>query len=238
MSKIAGLLFDKDGTIIDFYKTWVPINRDMALEAAGGDLELARQLLRAGGHDPDTDIIAPSAALAASSVEAIADCFALTLKHRAPADLLAIITRNFRDGGAKYAVLIDGVAERVKALAARGYRLGIATNDTLDGMHASLGRHADLMGLFKFHAGSDSGYGSKPLPGMGIAFAEAMGLAPASCAMIGDTLHDLEMARLAGFGLRVGVLTGSSFREHLAPHADFVIDSVCDLPDLLDRHGS
>ena len=28
---IRGILFDKDGTIIDYWRTWVPINREAAL---------------------------------------------------------------------------------------------------------------------------------------------------------------------------------------------------------------
>jgi phosphoglycolate phosphatase len=236
MAKIEGLLFDKDGTILDFYKTWVPINRDMAYEAAGGNSALAYELLRAGGHDPETDIVAPGAILGASSVEDIADCFASTLKNRTADQIVPIIAKHFRQGGAKYAVLIEGVVEHVKELGSRGFRLGLATNDTMDGMRASLGRYEGLIDIFEFHAGCDSGHGSKPAPGMGLAFAEAMGLDPSECAIIGDTSHDLEMGRRAGFGLRIGVLTGPNLRHDLEPHADYVIGSVCDLPDLLGQN--
>lgn len=236
MSKIEGLLFDKDGTILDFYKTWVPINRDMAFDAAGGDPELARALLRGGGHDPDTNVIAPRAVLGASSVEDIADCFAETLKNRAPADLIPLIAKHFREGGAKYAVIIEGAADQIRSLAARGYRIGLATNDTADGLRASLGRYEGLIDLFEFVAGCDSGYGSKPLPGMGLAFAETMGLAPAACAIIGDTSHDLEMGRRAQFGLRIGVLTGPNLRHDLEPHADHVVESILHLDSVLHPH--
>lgn len=238
MPKIAGLLFDKDGTILDFYKTWVPINRKMALEAAGGDPELARTLLKSGGHDPDSNIIAPGTVLGAGGVEAIADCFAATLKNRARADLAAIVARHFGQGGAEHAVIIEGAYEHLKTLTARGYRLGLATNDTMEGLRGSLGKYDGLFDLFEFHVACDSGYGAKPAPGMGRAFAEYVGLAPSRCAMIGDTSHDLEMARLAGFGLRIGVLTGPYLRPELEPHADHVIDSVCDLAGLLETLDS
>ncbi len=235
MARIEGLLFDKDGTILDFYRTWIPINRAMALEAARGDKELARELLKSGGHDPDTDVIAPGAVLSAGSVEAIADCFASTLGASARAELVVLISRCFGEGGAKHAVAIDGAIEHVKALAADGYRLGVATNDTIEGLFASLGQHPGLIELFDFVAGCDSGFGCKPGPGMGLAFAEAVKLSPAACAMIGDSTHDLEMAKSAGFGLRIGVLTGPAFRHDLEPHADHVIGSVHDLRELLDR---
>ncbi len=95
MSAIRGLLFDKDGTILDFYKTWVPINRDLALDAAGGDAVLAAELLRAGGNDPDTDIIAPGAVLSAAGIVAIAACFADAMGPRAPTDLVDIVAAEF-----------------------------------------------------------------------------------------------------------------------------------------------
>lgn len=234
MPKITGLLFDKDGTILDFYKTWVPINRAMALDAAGGDPEIARALLAAGGHDPDTDLIAPRAILGASGVEAIADCFAATLKNKTPGDMAPLIAKHFREGGGKYAVIIEGAAEQLRALRARGYKLGIATNDTQDGLKTSIGRFEGLIDLFDFAAGCDSGHGSKPLPGMGLAFAEAIGCPPSACAIIGDTAHDLEMGRHAEFGLRIGVLTGSNSREDLEPYADHVLESILFLDRILE----
>ncbi|MFN0217634.1 MAG: HAD family hydrolase [Hyphomicrobium sp.] len=229
MAEIKGLLFDKDGTVLDFYKTWGPINRDMAFEAAEGDAQLAAEILRAGGHDPETNIVASGGALAAASVEGIVDCFAKTLNGRGTQDLHALVAKHFREGGAKYATLIDGAVDHITALGEAGYRLGIATNDTVDGLHASFGRFEGLLDLFAFTVASDSGHGSKPAPGMGLAFAEAMSLEPAACAIIGDSKHDLEMGRIAGFGLRVGVLTGPALRADLMPHADIVIDSVRDL---------
>jgi phosphoglycolate phosphatase len=51
--------------------------------------------------------------------------------------------------------------------------------------------------------------------------------------MVGDNLHDLEMARAAGAGLRIGVLTGTGTREELAPHADLCLASIAELPDAL-----
>ena len=233
MSRITGLLFDKDGTILDFYKTWIPINRDMAIDAAGGDAILAAELLRAGGHDPDTNIVAPGAVLSAAGVIGIAKCFADALGERAPPDLVEIVSRNFRDGGGKYATLIEGASGEIARFGALGYRLGLATNDTVAGLHASMGRCGDLVRHFEFLVGCDSGNGAKPEPGMGLAFAAATGLHPSSCAIIGDSIHDLEMGTRAGFGLRVGVLTGPSLREDLEPHADVVIDSILELADVL-----
>src|SRR3546814_12738269 len=59
------------------------------------------------------------------------------------------------------------------------------------------------------------------------------GLDPAAVAVVGDSRHDLEMGRRAGCGLLVGVLTGTSSRDDLAPHAHHVIDSIAELEALM-----
>src|SRR5262245_27604823 len=103
---IRAILFDKDGTIIDYWRTWVPINRQVALFAAHGDAELAAELLRQGGHDPATDRVAPGSALAAGSVDDIAETFAAHLGAGTPPDLAAGIEAIFRRGGAAHSALI------------------------------------------------------------------------------------------------------------------------------------
>ena len=46
---IKGILFDKDGTLVDFNRTWFAIGDRLALEAAGGDRDRADALLRSAG---------------------------------------------------------------------------------------------------------------------------------------------------------------------------------------------
>jgi phosphoglycolate phosphatase len=53
-----------------------------------------------------------------------------------------------------------------------------------------------------------------------------VGLAPRRTAVVGDSPADLRMARAAGAGLTVGVLTGVGGRADLEPLADLLIGSV------------
>jgi phosphoglycolate phosphatase len=231
---MRGILFDKDGTLIDYWKTWLPINRETALFAAHGDHLLADELLRCGGQDPATDTVVPGSALAVGSHDEIAAVFAARLGGAAPANLAREIERIFRRGGARHSVLIDGVAVALESLKRDGFRLGLATNDSVGGLQSSLGRH-DVLRHFDFYAGCDSGFGVKPGPGMVLAFCKVVGLEPCNIVVVGDAVHDLEMARRAGAGMKVGVLTGTSPRKELAPHADLIIESVAELPAHLDR---
>ena len=170
--KIRGILFDKDGTILDYARTWVPINRAAALHAASGDEALAAELLRAHGQDPDTGAVVGGSLLAAGSIAEIADAFAAHLGERAPADLTADLDRVFTEGGAKHAVLIPGADRTLATFKRRGLRIGVATNDSIGGLKASLQR-TGILDLFDFAVGFDSGHGTKPDPGMALAFCKA-----------------------------------------------------------------
>jgi phosphoglycolate phosphatase len=225
---ITGILFDKDGTIIDYWRTWLPINREVALFVADQDRALADELLRLGGHDPLTDRIVPGSPLAAGDYVAIAQAFAAHPRIEATPALLAGIERIFRAGGAAHSALVSGAHDTIAELKRRGFRVGLATNDSVGGLEASLMPHG-LLGMFDFTAGCDSGFGTKPEAGMAVAFCKAMGIVPAQAAMVGDAVHDLAMGRAAKFGLGVGVLSGTSDRADLEAYADLIVDSVSDL---------
>lgn len=234
---IRGVLFDKDGTLLDYARTWPPINREAAIYAAGGDVTLAGELLTLGGQDPATGRVQPGSVLAVGTHEEIAAVFAGRLRGRTPPGLAEAIAHIFCEGGARHAVLVEGALAALRTLAAAGLRLGVATNDGIGGLRASLGRHPEANALLEFQYGCDSGHGAKPSPGMALAFCAAAGLEPASIAVVGDGVHDLEMGRRAGAGLRVGVLGGTSGRADLAPYADLMLASVADLPAHLAPAG-
>ncbi len=235
MTKLRGVLFDKDGTLLDFGRTWEPVNRRAALHAAGGDAALAQRLLRACGMDPETGRVEADSLFAASSTGEIARAM---IDHGARVDLAALtetLDRFFVDGAADSVPLTD-LAGLFSKLKERGLKLGIASSDN----EASIRLMAERTGiaeLLDFVAGYDSGHGVKPGPGMIHAFADAVGIEPRHVVMVGDNTHDLHMARSATAGLAVGVLSGTGAREHLEPIADHVIDGVDDLLDLLDSLG-
>src|SRR5262249_57867974 len=74
----------------------------------------------------------------------------------------------FRRGGARHGRLVPAARATLLELRRRGYRLGVATNDSLGGLEASLGPH-DILSLFEFKVGADCGFGAKPEPGLAFA---------------------------------------------------------------------
>ena len=230
---IRAILFDKDGTLLDYAKTWLPINRAATEAISRGDDALAATLLRAGGHDPDTDTIAAGSALAAGTAAEVAELWApLLVAAGQPAPILQALTeeidRIFSSKGIQCATPVCDLGSFLDDLASRGVRSGIATSDSYAAAIATVD-HLGITEKFDFICGYDSGFGTKPGPGMVHAFCTALGLTPAEVAMVGDNTHDLEMGRAAGAGLVVGVLTGSSKTADLAPFADHVLPDITGL---------
>jgi phosphoglycolate phosphatase-like HAD superfamily hydrolase len=73
---------------------------------------------------------------------------------------------------------------------------------------------------------ADDGIKAKPAPDMVLAICNRMNIDPSKTMVIGDTIADLKMARAAGAGLVVGVLSGVSSARDLVEYADVLIESV------------
>ncbi len=231
--KYRGILFDKDGTLLDFHATWLPIYRFAAAEFAGGDAELAARLLWNFGYLPGENRIVGGSLLAAGNNREIAAAWAGELGQPDEAEAVAgRLDEIFRDLGATEATPVAALAPTLRTLRQSGRRLGVATADSYQGILNTL-QAFDVLQEFDFLAGYDSGHGVKPDAGMVLAFCAHMSLAAGSVVVVGDNRHDIEMGRNAGAGLCVGVLTGTSTRGELESIADIVLDDIGRLPDVL-----
>lgn len=231
---IKGILFDKDGTLLDYVATWMPLNHEAALAAAGGDQGLAARLLAASGYDAAAGRVRAGSPLAASTNREIAAGWAEFLPGRDVAELTRLMEEIFTQGGRHSATPVAELAPLLARLKARGLSLGVATSDSEAGAHATLA-HFGVIELLDFLAGYDSGFTPKPSANLVEGFCAATGLTAAKVCVVGDNSHDLEMGRAAGAGLVVGVLTGTSELGDLAPLADRVLESIVALEALLDE---
>lgn len=229
MQDIAAVLFDKDGTLFDFHATWGAWTAFLVHELAGGEAQRAAHLAGVMGYQLAERRFRPESPVIAGTPQ---DLAALLLPHLPGNTAASLMDRmNALAADAPMAEAVP-LAPLMAGLRARGLRLGVATNDA----EAPARAHLSAVGVieaFDFVAGFDSGHGAKPAPGMLLAFAERVGVAPARVAMVGDSLHDLAAGRAAGM-ITVGVLTGLAAADDLAPMADVVVPDIGHLPALLD----
>jgi phosphoglycolate phosphatase len=222
--RIKGVLFDKDGTLLDYHRTWAPINRAAAELAGAGDPALTARLLDVGGMDASTGITRPDSLFAAGNTREIAQAWVdagCSMTATALTDALdrLFVTRADR------AIPVTDLAPLFMRLRELGLFLGIASSDS----QAAIGRLVDRLGLgdlIDFIAGYDSGCGTKPEPGMLFAFCKAVAIYPSEVAVVGDNLHDMNMAVAGGAGLRIAVLTGTGTVETLTPSCDFCLPDI------------
>jgi phosphoglycolate phosphatase len=236
MARIRAILFDKDGTLLDFHATWSAFARELAAEAAGGNEEEAARLLERTGYNRQTSRFEAGSILAAgTNAEVVAAMFP-SLAGEALRLRIADADRRSAELARSRAVPLAGIVEALGILHRSGYRLGLATNDSTAGAEATLASFG-IAHLFDAAFGYDAVANPKPAPDVVHAFAAATGLPPAEIAMVGDNTHDIITARNAGAGLALGVLSGTGRRSDLAPIADAVLDSVTELPAYLDRRS-
>lgn len=223
---LRGILLDKDGTIFDFAATWGPWLERVIAEESGPDLQLGAAIAERLGFDRAALSFAQDSSVIAGTPDEQVEMIAELLPPARRVGLLERIEALAAE--APLVPVTPDVPALLAQLRAQGAALGVLTNDAEAPTWEHL-RAIECADSFDFVAGYDSGFGAKPQAGGCLAFARQMGLKPEQCAMVGDSLTDLRAGAAAGM-IRVGVLTGPATHQELAPEADVVLGSICELP--------
>lgn len=125
-------------------------------------------------------------------------------------------------------LVFPGVADGLAALRRRDVALAVATSKFHASAEALLGS-AGLRDFFGVVLGADEVTRPKPDPEMGRLILERIGVPAGRAAMVGDTTHDLLMARAVGMR-SIGVTYGvHSRRELLSAEPSWLADSFDDV---------
>lgn len=131
--------------------------------------------------------------------------------------------------------LFDGARELIADLHARGHTLAVATGKARRGLDRAFS-HSGLGAYFHASRTADETH-SKPHPAMIEELLDELMVAPARALMIGDTTHDLEMARNAGVA-SLGAGFGAHPPENLAGFGALAVcGSFAELADWLRTHA-
>jgi phosphoglycolate phosphatase len=200
------IVFDWDGTLMDSAACIAT-----SLQAACGDLGYpvpsdrdARYVIGLGLHDAMAHVLP---GVAPAQYEPVVERY----RHH----FLA------RDGGT---TLFSGVAELVRGLHERGHLLAVATGKTRRGLDRAL-EASGLAHYFDATRCADEGE-SKPHPGMLQWLMAKLKVEPTRTLMIGDTTHDLQMARAAGVP-RVAIAHGAHEACDLAEYEPLACVADC-----------
>lgn len=233
------IIFDKDGTLIDFIATWVPLIRKRVaflLKALGRDGELESFLLKSWGIAPLTGKIDPRGPCpVAPRIEEIVIGTMALYQHGYPWDeAKQLVTQAFDQADAdsnrgEMLKPVKGIQSIFSHLKSKGFSLALATSDErrdTEAMLSSLGME-DLFDIV-LCAGEVSQ--PKPHPETIFTICRQLSISPKEAIFIGDTVTDMMMGKSARLALTVGILEGGvTPREELEKVADLVVDSIREL---------
>lgn len=228
------IAFDKDGTLIDFEFMWgrLAVAWVERLTTGRTDTNLEHELYSALGYDRPSQRTLPQSPLAIATTGQLHTILGATLfRFGTPWTEAETRVREVSrqvDEQIPLAELVRPTSD-LPALFGRlgsaGLRLAIVTTDH----RVETEEQLQILGIAHLVDGlvcGDDGIPTKPAPDMLLAVCRQLGIEPARTMVVGDTVADLLMARNAGAGSAVAVLTGAGTLALLSQHADAVLDSI------------
>ena len=239
------VIFDKDGTLIDFAGLWAhyTINAVEALMATVDEAANRRKAsshngtLRADlytmmGYDPNTHIFDPHSPVVTAPLTILQTLAAGVLYRHGWGwlDAELQVQRSFAPVMAAPLPLemvraITPLPALFGTLREAHVQIAVVTSDDRTPTLAAL-EWLGVLDQVAFIACADDDYPHKPAPDGIWAACEATGIPLERAVMVGDSTTDMLAGERAGVGLRAAVLTGMMDASVLAPLADVVMESI------------
>lgn len=236
--EIEAILFDKDGTLMDFIYTWRKWG-ELLLARFSSELTkrrrppLSSDLLHVWGIRYDTEGQVSgydrNSPLSMGTMDDLLTLLALEGYKAglswAEARVLATQCREAADETlerSRTARLLPEVTPFLEQCRQAGLRLGIVTSDET----AAAEKHLEWLGIrpyFSVCVGADRVSRGKPYPEMAELACRELGVEAAKAAVIGDTDGDMRMARTAGAAAAIALDEGHAGGREGFPSADAVI---------------
>lgn len=229
------VVFDKDGTLIDFHAMWSDWAEALAARVVAGTTEAVREPLYAMlGYDPAARVARPGGGLISTPMARLREMTIAVLLDAgvgaSDAEHVVAAAWHAPDPATLAQPLAD-LPALVGRLHAASRLVAIATSDdrepTLRTLEA-LGLGARIDGIVC----ADDGVTNKPSGDPVLHLCRELAVDPERTAVVGDSPADIAMGQRAGAGLVVGVRTGVGADADLAG-ADVIVDSIADLEAVL-----
>lgn len=230
---IDTVIFDKDGTIIDFASLWFTwlddihsyITSSLSINNASFKEELYQAL---GLSGVDIDPMSPLAigSLNDSKVIISFKLYILGVPWDQAVELVSksIDYANKRQNLSDAIQPVPGIENLLKKMKQSGMKIGVMTADETNQAKEHL-RTLNLAHYFDFIIGNDQVQNGKPYPDMATLAADQYDVTLKRSVMIGDTNGDMKLGKNAGMHASIGIL--SYVKDHGAhlEDADYTIDS-------------
>ena len=226
-----GILFDKDGTLIDF-SLWrnagINVIQTIMNEYNLNDDKLNTELQRAIGVKEKG--VEPFGALAYGSHEDVACGLHTVLRKHIKIDLdefekhvVDLMRKEILRDDVEYKEIVS-IRSLYEHLKANNIKMGMATSDSKQSVMHMINK-LKLHDCFDFIGSHDGTMNMKPHKDMCMRFCSMYGLEPREVAIVGDCYSDMLFALNSG-AIGVGVLSGVSSKINLKDVANVIIPSV------------
>jgi choline dehydrogenase len=228
----ALIIFDKDGTLIDFQSTWTPWITALAQSLeADCNFDVSSRLYDIMGYCNKTETLSDSSLLAYAGMDIIKE------------KLKSMLLENGVDGNAVDSLLrkcwkechVNNTSRPVPTtdlpnlfgnLQKAGVKVAVCTSDSRESTESALRKLHVREFVDVIVCSDDENMQPKPSPQGVLKICTDLGVDLSYTIVVGDTTTDMLMAKSAGVGLIVGVLTGIGTKNELSNYTDVILDNV------------
>jgi len=220
--KVAAVIFDLDGTLIDSIDIYFTIVENALKRLNLPAVSRNRILEAAESEEFKWELVLPQDVLNRKA-EIIDEAWAV---------INEIAPQMFADN----LELIQGAGHIVESLSSNGLKIGLVTSTQRQYLETKMQplKNAGVDNLFDAIITSDDVEKRKPAPDPLITCAQLLDMKPGNCVYVGDTTTDIKAGKAAGMRT-IGVLTG--FDEYGAlekEDPDAIIENVQNLLEVID----
>ncbi|MBF7019477.1 HAD family hydrolase [Staphylococcus sp. 18_1_E_LY] len=227
------ILFDKDGTLIYFDRSWMTIGLQLADDFIDRykhkitDIDVAYKRLGIVDGEIQQGTVMASGAL---------DNMVAAFNEIAGEDVTQWVQQRSQtlvDNRVPDNKWVEGAYQTLEHLQQQGYKMGIVTSDSKKGVDQFLDvTQSDR--FFDVVISTEANAVEKPNPEVLKPLFDNYDVDPKDVAIVGDTANDIKTGKNAGLGLSIAVLTGVDIEESFA-EADYIIPTMNEVIDIINQ---